>query len=93
MDDEDGDELQWHYEAEDHLNEVEDDNLDYEKLLRHEIPDLDNEDEEEPQWHYEAEDYLDEVEHDSLDNEDLTFNTSVLDSFSYPKSGANKLTG
>jgi hypothetical protein len=54
---------------------------------------LDSKDKEEQQWHYEAEDYLDEVEDDSLDNEDLTFITSVLDSFSYPKSGANKLRG
>jgi hypothetical protein len=30
---EDGDELQWHYEAEDHLDEVEEDSMDYEKLL------------------------------------------------------------
>ncbi len=60
-------ELQWHSEAEDHLDEVEEDSWDYETLLRQEIPDSDSEDEEDPQWHSEAEDYLDEVEEDSLD--------------------------
>ena len=63
------------------------------RLLQQGVPDLDDKGGDEPQWHYEAEDYLDEVENDSLDDEDLTFITSVLDSFSHQKLGANKLEG
>jgi len=61
------------------------------KLLQQGVPDSDDEDEDEQQWLHEAEDHFDEVECDSLNDKDLTFITSVLDSFSYTKSGANKM--
>jgi hypothetical protein len=61
------------------------------KLLQQGVPDSDDEDGDEPQWLHEAEDHFDEVENDSLNDEDLTFITSVLDSFSYTESDTNKL--
>jgi hypothetical protein len=63
------------------------------ELLRQGAPDSDDEDWDEPQWPDEREDCLDEEEDDSLENEDLTFITSVLESFSKPKSRATKLNG
>jgi hypothetical protein len=63
------------------------------ELLQQGVPDLDDEVWDGPQWPYETEDCLDKEEDDSLENEDLTYITSVLNSFSNTKSGASKLNG
>jgi hypothetical protein len=63
------------------------------ELLQQGVPDSDDEDWDGPQWPDETEDGLDKEEDDSLENEDLTLITSVLDSFSKPKSEATKLNG
>jgi hypothetical protein len=60
------------------------------KLLQQGVLGLDDENEDEQQWLHEAEEHFDKGESNSLNDEDLTFITSVLDSFSYTKSGANK---
>jgi len=61
------------------------------ELLRQGAPGSEDEDWDEPHWPEENESGLDEEEEDSLENEDLTFITSILDSFSRPKSNSNKL--
>ncbi len=63
------------------------------ELLQQGVPDSDDEDWDRPQWPDETEDCLDEEEDDSLEHEDLTFITSVLDSFSKTKSRATILNG
>jgi hypothetical protein len=52
--------------------------------------DSDDEDWDNPQWPDERQDCPDEEEDDSLENTDLAFITSVLESFSRPKSKATK---
>jgi hypothetical protein len=56
------------------------------ELLRHGIPDSDDEDWSRHHWPEEDESGFVKEEDESLDNEDLTYITSILASFSRPKS-------
>ncbi len=60
------------------------------ELLRQGAPDSDDEDWDSPQWPEERVDLADVKEDDSLEDTDLAFITSILDSFSQPKSKAEK---
>jgi hypothetical protein len=61
------------------------------ELLKQGAPEPDDEEWDGHHWPEEKESGLDEEEDDSLENEDLAFITSVLDSFSRPKSKSTKL--
>jgi len=56
------------------------------ELLQQGAPDSDDEDWDDPQWPEEREDSLDVEENNSLEDADLAFITSILESFSKPKS-------
>ena len=56
------------------------------ELLRQGAPDLHSEDWDSPQWLEERDDLTDVEEDDSLEDADLAFITSILESFSKPKS-------
>ena len=58
------------------------------ELLQQGAPDSDSEDWDSPQWPAEREDITDFKEDDSLEDTDLDFITSILESFSKPKSKA-----
>jgi hypothetical protein len=58
------------------------------ELLQQGAPDSDSEDWDSPQWPAEREDITDFEEDDSLEDTDLDFITSILESFSKPKSKA-----
>jgi hypothetical protein len=60
------------------------------ELLRQGAPDLHSEDWDSPQWLEERDDLTDVEEDDSLEDADLAFITSILESFSKPKSEAVK---
>jgi hypothetical protein len=61
------------------------------ELQRRGAPDSDDEDWDDPQGPDEREDCLAKEEDDSLENKDLAFITSILESFSRPKSKASTL--
>jgi hypothetical protein len=61
------------------------------QFLRQGDPESEDEDWVESHWPEENESSLDEEEDDSVENVDLTFITSILDSFSRPKSKSNEL--
>ncbi len=60
------------------------------ELLQQEAPDSYSEDWDSPQWPEEREDLTDVEEDDSLEDADLAFITSILESFSKPKSKVAK---
>jgi hypothetical protein len=62
------------------------------ELLLQGAPDSDDEDWDDPQWPDKREDSPDKEEDDSLEDADLAFITSILESFSKPKSKATKPT-
>jgi len=61
------------------------------ELLKQGVPELDDENWDRPHWLEENENFRVKEEDDSLENEDLTYITSILDSFSKPRSNSDEL--